>query len=397
MTDQHRRPEGGDQWEPGPAAVPAGDRTAAGREHQAERDRQWARNRDRLTGPGSDGRTRPRNGPADDGGYGFLDPPAVADTGSGSGAPKVAELLSRVICAIAPQPDVVQSQKYGEMEVARLRWLVVFEPRTGTPTAYPDYLFFSVSAAEGKCWAARPHWGRLMRPGQAYELEPVSAATRNRAGELLVEGGWIADDGTPAAAPNQCPAKIWPPVGRIRRRRRSILMTKRTTTRAVAVMAAALMTITAAVPAMAAPPATGPVAVPAIMAADSPQCQAVAAYREWRTARNDLAAAYDRLFGTRYLAHPGGPERRVGTAPSQSQAAAARRAVVAALEVLEPETGRTLRGEYEHKCGNGPVPDPPTNGTRPAGRPAPMPRNRPRYGYRRRRYGRSHITKGGAE
>ena len=179
MTDQHRRPEGGnDQWEPGPAAVPAGDRTAAGREHQAERDRQWARNRDRLTGPGSDGRTRPRE-PArgGNGGFGFLDPPAVADTGSGSGAPKVAELLSRVICAIAPQPDVVQSQKYGEMEVARLRWLVVFEPRTGTPTAYPDYLFFQYRLRRQVL--GRPATlGRLMRPGQAYELEPVSAATR---------------------------------------------------------------------------------------------------------------------------------------------------------------------------------------------------------------------------
>ena len=51
--------------------------------------------------------------------------------------------------------------------------------------------------------------GRLLRPGQAYELEPVGNATRERAGTLMVEGGWIAADGTPAAAPEPMPGETY--------------------------------------------------------------------------------------------------------------------------------------------------------------------------------------------
>ena len=126
-------------------------------------------------------------------------------------------------------------------------------------------------------------------------------------------------------------------------------MTKRTTTRAVAVMAAALMTITAAVPAMAAPPATGPVAVPAIMAADSPQCLAVAAYREWRTAQNDVAAAYDRLRSEPATWRtPAGRNGGLKDAPAISwkpRTMTARRCRRPGSVGTVAAMGRTLRGE----------------------------------------------------
>ena len=128
------------------------------------------------------------------GGFGFLDPPARPPSGYSGDAPRVSELVGRVIAAIGPEEDHITSAKYGELDVVRCRVVVVFD-RDGTPRPYRNFLFYQYRLR--LAIIGRPATlGRISRPGPAFELEPVADKLRIRAGEALVEGGWINPDGS---------------------------------------------------------------------------------------------------------------------------------------------------------------------------------------------------------
>ena len=137
--------------------------------------------------------------------FGFLHPPTSGGNGGGSGYgnPRVSDLLGRVVAALMPEPDRVKSDKWsqdedGKLAVIRLKRLLVFS-RNGDITAYPDYLFFQ--ARLRRTVENRPiTLGRLVRPEQAYELEPLPPKLLNKAAQRMIDEGWMTPEGQPLIA-----------------------------------------------------------------------------------------------------------------------------------------------------------------------------------------------------
>ena len=137
--------------------------------------------------------------------FGFLHPPTsgVNGGGSGYGNPRVSDLLGRVVAALLPEADRVKSDKWaqdedGRLPVIRLKRLLVFS-RDGTITAYPDFILFQ--AVLRRTVQDRPITiGRLVRPDQAYELEPLPNKLLSKAATRLIAEGWMNEQGQPLIA-----------------------------------------------------------------------------------------------------------------------------------------------------------------------------------------------------
>ena len=116
-----------------------------------------------------------------------FDPPAPTKVGS-SDTPRVSDLVGFVVCAVNGKEDTVFSQQYGELDVVKLDRLVVFDS-DGNGTPYPGFTIFQSILREQMC---RPVTiGRIKRPGNAFVLEQVPNALRDKVADICEEKGWL--------------------------------------------------------------------------------------------------------------------------------------------------------------------------------------------------------------
>ena len=136
--------------------------------------------------------------------WGSLDPPQAV-VPPRAGWPRMVELVGRVVAALGPVEDEVYSDRWGDQDVLRLRRLIVFD-RSGQPTEHRGYIIYQSRLR--KAISGRPVTiGRIIRPEQAYELETIGSVLRDRAAQVLIDEGWMLDDGRlPADGPHPAAA-----------------------------------------------------------------------------------------------------------------------------------------------------------------------------------------------
>ena len=102
--------------------------------------------------------------------------------------PKVADLVGSVVASVGPQWGDEVETEYGFSTPLRLERLVVFDSR-GNGQSFEDFAIWQTVLQEAMNKPVAV--GRLLRPKNAYVLDPVDLKIKARVAEVLKENGWL--------------------------------------------------------------------------------------------------------------------------------------------------------------------------------------------------------------
>ena len=102
--------------------------------------------------------------------------------------PKVADLVGRVVASVGPHWGDEVETEYGFSTPLRLERLVVFDT-AGNGQSFEDFAIWQTVLQEGMDKPVAV--GRLLRPKNAYVLEPVDLKIKERVAQVLQENNWL--------------------------------------------------------------------------------------------------------------------------------------------------------------------------------------------------------------